>query len=80
MLGRIKETGKMLQCIPNAQKSFGTREPPFNVLHVVTDLMHFPQSPGFDPEAHDAMMRVVGLLVGPRCEFDKYKIHAADHP
>jgi hypothetical protein len=66
--------------IPYASNSFEKREPPLNVLHVVTDLMHLPQSPGFDPEAHDTMMRAVGLLVGPRCEFDKYKIHAPDLP
>jgi hypothetical protein len=66
--------------IPHAPKSFEGREPPFRVLHVVTDLKHRPESPGFDPEAHDAMMRAVGSLVGPRCEFDKYKVHAPDNP
>jgi hypothetical protein len=70
----------MFLSIPYASACFEKREPPFKVLHVKTDLMHSPLSPGFDPEAHDTMMRAVGLLVGPRCEFDKYEIHAPDHP
>jgi hypothetical protein len=41
--------------IPHAPKSFEGREPPLRVLHVVTDLKHRPESPGFDPEAHDRL-------------------------
>jgi hypothetical protein len=41
---------------------------------VVTDLKHRPESPG--PEAHHTMMIADGWRVGPRCDFDSYKIHA----
>jgi hypothetical protein len=43
---------------------------------VVTDLKHRPESPGFNPEAHHTMMIAVGWRVGPRRDFDSYKIHA----
>jgi hypothetical protein len=64
--------------IPFAPKSFVSTEPPLKVLHVVTGLMHLPASPGFDAEAHAAMMKRVGSLVGPRCECDSYIVHAPD--
>ena len=56
--------------IPFAPKSFVSTEPPLKVLHVVTSLMHLPASRGCDAEAHEAMMKRVGALVGPRYEYD----------
>jgi hypothetical protein len=66
--------------IPFAPKSFVSTEPPLKVLHVVADIVHLPASPGYDAEAHAAMMERVGSLVGPRCECDTYRVHAPDHP
>jgi hypothetical protein len=66
--------------ILHAPNSFEERQPPLRILHVVTNLKHRPESPGYDREAHHAMMSDVGRRVGPRCEFDSYKIHAPDHP
>jgi len=66
--------------IPFAPGSFAETRPPLRILHVVTDLMHKPESAGFNAEAHATMMRAVGSRVGPRGEFDHYEIHAPDHP
>ncbi len=66
--------------IPHAQSTFVETSPPFTILHVVTGLMHKPSSPCFDAEAHAEMMRAIGARVGPRCEFDRYIIHAPDNP
>jgi hypothetical protein len=60
--------------ILNAPNSFAECRPPLRILHVVTDLKHRPESPG--PEAHHTMMIADGWRVGPRCDFDSYKIHA----
>jgi hypothetical protein len=50
----------------NAPNSFAECRPPLRILHVVTDLKHRPESPGFNPEAHHTMMIAVGWRVGPR--------------
>ena len=52
--------------IPHTRNTFVEASPPFKILHVVTDLMDKPSSPGFDAEAHAEMMRAIGPLVGER--------------
>jgi hypothetical protein len=60
--------------ILNAPNSFAEYRPPLRILHVVRDLIHRPDSPGFNPEAH----RLAGASDRP--DFDSYKIHAPTIP
>jgi hypothetical protein len=50
-------------------------------LHVVTDLMHRSESPGYDAKAHEELMVVVNLLRGRRREdYGCFVIHSPDQP
>jgi len=50
-------------------------------LHIVTDLMHRSESPGYDASAHEAFMVVVRLLLGRRREdYGCFVIHSPDQP
>ena len=66
--------------IPYAKEVWVEPRPPLKILHITTDLQHHPSTPGYDAERHEEMMRAIGALVGPRCEYDRYEIHAPDNP
>jgi hypothetical protein len=54
--------------------------PPLKILHLETDLPYFPATPGFDADKHGEMMRAAAILCGPRCEYDRFEVHAPDKP
>ena len=66
--------------IPHARHVFEKRQPPFIVLHVVTDMPVRSITPGFNAEDNDAMMRAIGPLIGRHCRYDRYVIHGPDQP
>jgi hypothetical protein len=56
-------------------------------LHVVTDLMHKSDSPGFDRKRHDQMMDAIVRVAGNtiygdryRPPYDSYVIHSPGQP
>ena len=65
--------------IPHACVRIET-EPPFKILHLETDLPFFPATHGFDANKLEEMMRAAAILCGPRCEYDRFEVHAPDKP
>jgi hypothetical protein len=61
--------------IRHAEKTFIERDPPRQILHVVTCLPENPATPGCDCEAHYEMMKAIGNTLGGLHGFDGYKIH-----
>ena len=64
--------------IPHARDVFEKRQPPFTVLHVVTDMPVRSITPGFNAEYNDEMMLAINALVGPTRAYARYVIHAPD--
>jgi hypothetical protein len=55
-------------------------DPPLKILHLETDLPYFPDTPGFDADKREEMTRAAAILCGPRCEYDRFEVHAPDKP
>jgi len=64
--------------IPYARDLFETRQHPYTILHVVTDMPVRSITPGFSAEHNDEMMLAVNALVGPTRAYARYVIHAPD--
>ena len=71
--------------IPHAKEVYG--DPDRRTLHVVTDLMHNSDSPGFDPEKHSQFMTWVRLATFSDVDqthvqgaYLQYAIHSPDQP
>ena len=60
--------------IPHAEKTFIERDPPRQILHVVTCLPKNPATPGCDCEAHYEMMKAIGNTLVQR---HRQKIHVS---
>lgn len=72
--------------IPYAREVYEVREGCAATLHVVTDLVHDRESPGFRPTAHEEMMSAIRFLMGLdlgehyRPDWTSYVIHSPDQP
>jgi hypothetical protein len=70
---------KPIPKIPHAREAYTVGR----TLHVVTDLMHNSDSPGFDRVAHEEMMAVIRRSTEQEDHDDRYAnfvVHSPDQP